>query len=150
MLIIFAGKFYIQYRSKSKRNQCRNQYRTRYHYAKLAEKSTGKAFEENHRHEYYCQSQRSRNDGKENFPRALDCGFHDRHTFFYSLENIFRYHNTVIDHQAGRKDNSEQSQHIYRKTENIHHEERPDQRNRNIQQRAECNFPISEKYKNNP
>src|SRR5690606_2376177 len=64
---------------------------------------------------------------------------------FELLVNVFRYHDTVINHQARRQDDTEHSEHVNGEATEIHYKECRYQGHGNVYQRTNGYPPVPEK-----
>src|SRR5690606_13855950 len=151
--VLFSGfhQICVQHRCQRKRNKGRYEHRRAKHNTKFTEKSSHKPLQKYYGKEYSRQRNRNGNYGEKYFLGTFYGRFNGRHSLLYFFVNVFRYHNPVIHHQTCGEHNCQKREHVYAIPEKPHNKKCCNQRNGNVNQRAQCHGPISEEkiyYKN--
>ena len=90
------------------------------------------------------ERERHRDDRSDQLACAFQCRLHTRQAFAHVPLNIFNNNNRVVYHKSDREHDREQRQQVQRETENLHQEQRADERDRNRHDRYDHGAERSE------
>ena len=98
----------------------------------LAKQNAGRAGKEGHRHEYRHQHQRGGDDRSRHFSHGEGCRLVGILLAFLDVAfNVFDHHDGVIHHQSGGQRDTEKSERVDGKSQQLDESKSSDQRNRN-------------------
>ena len=133
-----------QHRRKGQSHERRNRHRTGDYDTELLKQTPCHPFHKDNRKEHGHQCHRRRHNGKEDLLRTLYARLLRLHPLLDTDIDILRHHDRIVHHQSDRKHHSQHRQHIDGEAGDIHHEERPHQRNRDYHHRDHRHTPVAQ------